>query len=271
MSSHPVITLKRQFGPAVALAVCLGLLSTVVRADTPAPVFAGTSSYVLVGTPDALQIPSGHPFTVEGWMKFNAFDAAEMLYSKNAARTSPYSYMFGVRTSGTLLCAYTGAGGSPANTWLDVPLSPALTTGLWYHVAFSYDGTTLSYYLNGALKGTNAFSFANYTNHTVKIGGYATGTDVAGMKNDVRVWNQARTRAELLAFKDRRLTGLELGLLAYWPLNEGTGTNVFDRTINACTGALVGATWTNDAALTVQPAPGQCRNRQRSLYELQRG
>lgn len=256
MSTYRNVTWIRRFLTAAELGLWM-CLAIGVGADSPAPVFSGTNSYVLVGTPNALQMSTNTPFTIEGWINVRAFDATDMLYCKNTIRTSPYTYLFGVRTSGTMLSAYTGAGGSPANTWRDVTLSPALAINRWYHLAFSFDGATLSYYVDGGLKGTNAFSYVNYATHTIKIGGFSstTPTDIAGMESDVRVWNCARTGAEIALFKSRRLTGRELGLLGYWPLNEGTGTNAFDGTINASTGAIYGASWTNDSGLTLQSAP----------------
>ncbi len=55
---------------------------------------------MLVGKPAALQIPSNNPLTVEGWVYFRSVDSRDCLYSKNAVRGAPCTYMFGCIDSG---------------------------------------------------------------------------------------------------------------------------------------------------------------------------
>lgn len=47
--------------------------------------------------------------------------------------------------------------------------------------------------------------------------------------DNVRIWNTARTLGELYANMNIQLSGSQLGLVAYWPLDEGTGTLAKDR------------------------------------------
>lgn len=220
----------------------LGVAAGPVRAGETVPQFTGSDSYVLVGTPPALQIPSNEQFTVEGWIYFNALSGTRTIYSKNSSRGSPYTYMFGL-SDATAMRAYTGAGGTPVNTWRDVTVSPSFVTGRWYHLAYSFDGTTLSYYRDGILVGTQPYSFGNYPTHTVKLGGYSSATDLNGRMCDMRVWDHARSQGQIQFCMPRRLFGNEPGLLAYWRLDEGSGTSAFDLTANACTGTLQGASW----------------------------
>ncbi len=223
-----------------------------VQADTPVLNFTGNNSYVNIGAPPSLQIPSSSPFTIEGWVYLNSVSGVRMLYSKGNARTSPYTYMFGVNGS-TMLYAYTGAGGIPANTWRSVTLSPALTTTHWYHLAYSYDGTNLAFYRDGSLAGTQPYSFGNTEAHTVKISGYASTTDLLGWASDVRVWNHARSQAQIQQFMPHRLIGHEPGLLGYWRLDEGAGSATLDATPNGGDGAILNATWTHSAELAFSP------------------
>ena len=78
-------------------------------------------------------------------------------------------------------------------------------------------------YVNGV---SNSFaSAANSTdliyNYPVSIGRYDTAGPFNGRVSDCRVWNVARTPAEIQANYTNRLTGTEPGLAGYWPL---TGT-----------------------------------------------
>ncbi len=220
--------------------------------------FTGSASYVAVGTPTALQILSG-PFTVEGWVRFDNIGITRCFYSKCNARTGTryYTYMFGVGAGGANMVACEGfyAAGGKRNTWRLVPLSPAIETGRWYHLAFSLVGGTMSFYLDGELQGTQPYTFGNRAGDPVTIGGYANTTDVDGHLSDMRVWNHARSQAAIQALMNRRLNGAETGLLGYWPMNEGSGSEVYDGTANASTGTVVNATWTtSDLELSARPS-----------------
>ena len=69
----------------LAAALC-GLLTLAAVAAENVPLFSGSDSYLDLGKPAALQIPSNEPFTVEGWMLFNALSSVDMLYCKNNGR-----------------------------------------------------------------------------------------------------------------------------------------------------------------------------------------
>jgi hypothetical protein len=214
-----------------------------LRAE-PVPLFSGSDSYVDLGKPDALQIPSKAPFTVEGWMLFDTLKSRDMLYCKSAGRTSAYSYMLGFADG--KLAAY--------NTAWRGNFVVSRETNRWCHVAFSFDGTNMAFYLDGDLLGVAAFSFNNNLAHTVKIGGFSSTSDIDGSLSDVRVWSYARSQADLQGAMSNRLTGVESGLLGYWPLNEEGGATVYDQSANASDGEVIGAGWTHTDTLPLQPS-----------------
>src|SRR5690554_4430000 len=253
MSMKPV---DLRFAMITAL-TCSLLSAAGVMGGVTALSTDGTDSYVLVGTPDALQIPDNHPLTVEGWVYLNSLSDRDIFYSKNSSRTSPYTYMFGFYESGKI-AAYTGS------AWMEPSPTVTVSAGQWYHIAFSFDGTTLSYYIDGELVGTSGFSFSNNTGHSIKLGGYISSADIDGLLSDVRVWDHARSEAQIQDMMSRRLVGSESGLLGYWPLDEGEGTVAQDLTANASDGTLVGATWAaSDLQLSLfavaQPLTGSTR------------
>lgn len=118
----------------------------------------------------------------------------------------------------------------------------------WNHVAITYDGATIRFYLNGvqdpatfAATGTSAadaFYLGTNYNHTTSF--------FHGSIDDVRIWNVARTQAEIQASYNRELIGNETGLVGYWKFNEGSGTTALDSTANANNGTISGATYTTD-------------------------
>ncbi len=238
------IGLKTVAGTAVALLTLFG--SSVGGAENVLQ-FSGNNSYVNLDMPAILQIPSDSPMTVEGWMYLDTRSDRDMLYSKNNARnTSGYTYMFGFYNSGRI-AAYTGS------AWREPSPTVTVSAEQWYHVAFSFDGTTLTYYLDGEAVGASAFNFNNVENNTVKLGGYHSSSDITGRKSDVRVWDHARSEEQIQTYMGSRLTGAEEGLLGYWPLDEGSGAEVFDGTDNHSTGTVVGASWVVAEDLALAP------------------
>ena len=68
---------------------------------------------------------------------------------------------------------------------------------------------------------------------------------MTGLIDEVRIWGVARTQAEIRADMRRRLDGNESGLVAYWPLDEGGGETIYDRTANSHGGLLGGGAVTS--------------------------
>ncbi|HCN29338.1 MAG TPA: hypothetical protein DIT64_11420, partial [Verrucomicrobiales bacterium] len=69
-----------------------------------------------------------------------------------------------------------------------------------------------------------------------------------GLIDEVRVWNVARSAAEIAANLDNELNGNEAGLAAYYKFNEGSGAALADATANALNGVINGgAEWAGTA------------------------
>jgi len=114
----------------------------------------------------------------------------------------------------------------------------------WTHWAFTLNANTgkMVIYLNGELwcEGSNKTKPIPKAG-VVKLGnGYSF---YPGSLSDVRVWNRELTHAEIKETMSVRLTGKEPGLVSYWPLDEGTGTQVTDKTGRGHHGTIHGATW----------------------------
>ncbi len=117
----------------------------------------------------------------------------------------------------------------------DVPLSD------WNHIAIVYQNKTPSLYLNGQFVKTGLTS--NYIVHpSFQLGDNLESYGAyQGSLDDVRIWNKARTQAEIQADLNRELTGSEIGLVGYWNFNSITNNTVQDLSSNHNDGTLVGA------------------------------
>ena len=100
--------------------------------------------------------------------------------------------------------------------------------GQWTHVAVTFDGAHRRHYINGELAG----EWAEAGPLTASPSPVRIGSDVswqftpAGAIDEVRLWNVARTEAQLRAALNDHFTGPEPGLVALWTmegLNDPVG------------------------------------------------
>ncbi len=124
---------------------------------------------------------------------------------------------------------------------------------MWHHAAATYDATTGTWklYLDGVLDQTlvlaSAFQPQSASTEHAALGTSLTSTGTAagffaGVIDEARIWNVARTAGQIAASRDLELTS-GTGLVARWGINEGAGTVVGDS-IGSVTGtATNGPTW----------------------------
>jgi hypothetical protein len=127
-----------------------------------------------------------------------------------------------------------------------------ITTNTWYHIAVTYDGNTntLKFYSNGQLINTlsKSYSFATNTNPLYVAYGISGSPEHGkGRYDEIRIWNIARTDAEIASNYNKILSGGENGLVMYLKLNEGSGDIVYDTSPNVNNGTLLdGPIWSKD-------------------------
>jgi len=159
--------------------------------------FNGTSSYVDLGSPSALQLTGS--MTIEAWVKAaaNPADDGQIVSKSNGAgwqlKTSPDT---GPHTFGISVSVNSTTKAQRYSTAV-----PALNT--WYHIAGVYDAAalTLSTYVNGVLdngtlRGTVPASQLNQTAN-VNIGRRTGGFYFNGVIDEVRIYNRALSQAEI--------------------------------------------------------------------------
>ena len=124
--------------------------------------------------------------------------------------------------------------------------STTLANGSWHHIAFVRKGTTLRFYVDGVLDLT-VTSGQNFNNPAkITLGNIVCGgQNFAGSMDEIRIWNRARTAAEINGKMNCILLGNETGLLAYYPVSsqqcgicsDGAGT-LTDKTANGHNGIM---------------------------------
>ncbi len=108
--------------------------------------------------------------------------------------------------------------------------SGSLQPGRWHHLAGTYDGIRVDIYQNGEWIGSVAQS---QSHRLLDVDFLVLGKGVMpfhGLIDEVRIWNVARSQAEIWADLHRTLTGSEPGLIGYWRLDDGSGQQFVDDT-----------------------------------------
>jgi hypothetical protein len=116
-----------------------------------------------------------------------------------------------------------------------------INDGIWHHVAVSFDGATVKLYVDG-VQDVTASKTLNTTNSTLRFGRRAVGDAqteyFTGSIDEVRIWNVARTQSQLQAAKNSEIDASTTGLVAYYKLNEASGSISADATANHITTTL---------------------------------
>ncbi len=122
----------------------------------------------------------------------------------------------------------------------------SLGLGVWHHVAATYDGATWKLYVDGVLDASKATTGTPRSDSLQHFGlgtafdtkGVAAGR-LQGALREARVWNVARTQAQLRDNMFKSLTGATTGLVARWALYNALAQQ--KDTAGTSPGGLLGA------------------------------
>ncbi|MEM7299101.1 MAG: LamG-like jellyroll fold domain-containing protein, partial [Bacteroidota bacterium] len=193
-------------------------------------------------------IPNGD-FTIEAWVNVENTATFKTIVAKGGGNfASNTSYFFSI-SSGHKINLFLSNGSSSINRESNTSLTP----GTWHHVAVTYDfnSRTMWFYLDGVLDGshTNAF-FSSSQGDTQELFIGRQGWDCGcnpfdGSLDEVRIWQQERTSAQIAASSQWPPDAPQSGLNAYYQFNEGSGTTTDDSAgISNPDGTLVNSpTW----------------------------
>ncbi|MDA3868030.1 MAG: peptide-N-glycosidase F-related protein [Salinivirgaceae bacterium] len=221
------------------LFICLFLCSAILVGQNFALQFDGTDDKI--GVADSPELNPETGLTLELWI--NAQEWAGSIWGANLISkqgTGPNKgYGLTVGENGRIEFNH-----SINESWNAVQTSPILGLNSWYHIAAVYDLNTMKIYVNGILQSTaNAQGTPTLgEGQVMNIGDNPTwpGRFFNGKMDEIRIWNVARTETEIQESMSTELDGTESGLVAYWNMNEGTGTSIADGSANENTGTLLG-------------------------------
>jgi hypothetical protein len=224
-------------------------------------IFDGTDLVVIAPQPNLVMSST---LTMEATVqRTGALGGIQIILNKEG------EYELGISATGKLQWAFDNV----APDWNWVETSYTLPADTWVHVAVTYNGGVVNTYVNGALvdtyNGSGTIGDEYPLLNDLTIGGRqnTTGQRFVGLIDEVRVWNVARSSAEILAAWNTALAGNETGLVGYWRFSEVSGTTAVDGSPQGYNGVLgngvpadvpvrtLGYTTAEDTALPV-PAAG---------------
>jgi hypothetical protein len=221
---------------------------------------------------DYVEVPSSplnfrDAITVEAWVSPNTLGAFRTIIGNY----DNGSMGFLLRIDGGFPTFWIGTG--DGTTWNFAQSPTSIPVNSWSHIAGTLDGNTLSIYVNGVLMKSKTVSGTIWPSaNSIKIGGSLAGSDeyMDGVIDELRIWSQSRTQAEIQGSMYSELTGTESGLLAYYDFNEGSGTTLNDGSGNAynSTGWVGNPTWVDglDADGDGYFAPYDCDDNDPEIY-----
>ncbi|WP_412742823.1 LamG-like jellyroll fold domain-containing protein [Krasilnikovia sp. MM14-A1004] len=163
--------------------------------DNPAGTFNGTSSYA----DTALPLNTTRSFTVSAWVRLTDKSVDRTVFTRDASGYSPLYFQYH-KASDLWLAQMPSATSGDAVTWYNALSREPAKTGVWTHLAATYNAATgtLILYVNGQSQGTIA-GVTTFTGDTWPTWiGHSYRTWFAGDIADVRVWERPLTGTEII-------------------------------------------------------------------------
>jgi len=217
--------------------------------------FDGTNDYVSVPDNAALDFANASNISIEAWIYPYSVNTSKCMLAKgrpNVANTNSCNYYLGVVNDEFEF----GYRNSADTAWHIYTTSTAnMTANTPYHVIVTYTfgtGASIAIYLNGnttPLTGSWTTGTGNdapiQNNYALLIGLIHTDSPTQqfdGLMDEPRIYSRILSTTEV-AQHYAKTFGSNANLQLWLPFSEGTGTSTADKSTNAFTGTISGASW----------------------------
>ena len=196
----------------------------VVPVSDGAAYFDGTNDYIQ--TPDAFD---HNNITVSAWIRRTGdLSITRCIWSNRQADDE--AVLFYVSQSGNQTVKINGTGSSSGG---------AIDANRWYHVAFTWDGSTMKQYKDGVLVTTDSKSgtmTAGGSNARIGADAHSDRYWWEGNICNVGVWSGVLTQAQIKSIMWGNYSGLttseKTNLVSWWNLDSTVGTGIGDDATN---------------------------------------
>jgi gliding motility-associated-like protein len=239
----PSLTAATSFRAKVTNGSCSVAYSNTINITLTAPPLAPGFGLDFDGSNDIITIPNSatydyttsSAFTIEAWVKINSSASSiNTIVGKKAPGGGTSGYAFYINSWGTSdrKVVFEATGGTFIST-------TSIPNNTWTHVAVSVaSGGAATIYINGAASGTGTVTIPSNSN-SINVGAFGNNGYFYfnGSMDEVRIWNVAKSAAELNNNKNLDVTGSP-NLALYYKFNEGTAALVNDKSTNGNNGTL---------------------------------
>lgn len=193
--------------------------------------------------------PQSTNYSLECWFKINSDASRPTLFKHAAATGTGRSHLF---VSNTLHTLGTITGG------ITLTGTTTISPGIWYHAAYTWNGTTRKLYLNGILEAYDNNILEPSTGSDWTFGMNASSNFLDGSMDEIRIWNTERSQCEIQTYKDCEIPTTASGLLANYHFNQGiasgnnSGINILSDAAGSNTASVINfslsglsSNWTN--------------------------
>jgi len=207
-------------------------LAGSVQAQGSALYLNGTGG---VTVPGSASLNVTGPYTFETWVRRGiGVQNVPLIFRKDGFNTLPYQF---AGDSSIVGVGSNWIHNAAAGGWCWYGSSNAYVDG-WAHIASTFDGATMTLYINGELVRQCGMPVPwSNVGAPLHIGWYNSAYDgvkyMTGWLDEVRIWNVARTRAQIVQLADASITpqaaASYAGLVACWGFesnaSDSTGVN----------------------------------------------
>ncbi len=163
-----------------------------------------------VSIPDSAALKPAN-VTVDAWVEFNSLDSTDavkpglqyIVFKQNSRSSEFEGYSLFKFRDNNGLDRFRFAISAADGTQTSADSTTTITVGQFYHVAGTYDGTTLSIYVNGVLEASTVPGFSlDYGTEPLFFGTSGVSSfdgKLNGLLDDVGIYNRALTAAEIQA------------------------------------------------------------------------
>jgi len=189
------------------------------------------------------------PYTIEVWVKLNSYVSPTSFVFTTDNNSTAYSGTgVHIRPDGTISFAFGSNTGASVGNRGGVISSAQVPLNQWTHIAcVAFDPAEMRIYVNGvpsivSFDGSATYIATNSSHGSIgrRVDPYGVYT-FDGEMDEVRLWDIARSQAEIRDYMCRKIDASISGLIGYWKADESySGTNVADSAIPAENGTIQG-------------------------------
>lgn len=192
--------------------------------------FDGQNDYVQVPHLANLNLTGDFSIEVTLFLKPGSTELAQSIVDKTATGDAA-NYRCHINTNSQKMGFWNGSG----NVWS----THAVPMNQWVSIAWVYDASNqeMTFYIDGQARGKSTTTLGGVNNGPLSIARDNNKTyqrkRYAKVKiDDLSIWNRVRCQEEIKKSRSVKLNGYELGLVAYYPFNQGAvGANNSSETV----------------------------------------